>query len=248
MSYLLTIQKNSSCNQFLLTNDSTAGETVFYTLKKLTDSNVLSLCEQSDFTYQNSEAKVLTFPLEDFDVSVPIGTQQSILAGETVTIIYTQDNLYLISNFNVNISSNPNLSYLLADCEIQDCNRKIDNEILCKSKTCSIQKFVADRTRWIKFERLKTNLYNIFGKYEQVQTLNTSIAITTDELLTINELIDSLINLCGCCNGQTYDNDLKNSTGLEDNCGYWRGNHNHDNYHNDWYHNYNNEISDCGCK
>lgn len=228
--YNLNVKYNSVCNQIALTNNSTSGEVAYFTIKKLSnDGSSMQLCDGTEFTYTNSANLALVFPLQDFN-AITLASQ-TIQPGGTFTLSFLTDNLYLIPNYTNGTTTTPYLTYLRADCNIKACNDKIVNEMFCDPKKCSDQKFLADRTRWLKFFELRENLYFIWGKLQQVQTVTSAITVSSDDSRTNSELLKMLLNMCDCCNNNW---DSEKGYYHEENC----------NEHQHHHHNHNNP---CGC-
>lgn len=221
--YSLSIINTTNPNEILLTNNSTAGETVYFTIYKLSpDGTSLILCDSSDFSYSNSASNIIVFPLDVFPTVSQVG--QTILASANYTIQFSNDNLYVIYNSSLGTSDSPFLAYIKADANMQECNRRIVVDLWCDNIKCNDQQMILKREKRMKFFTKNQAIAGIWSKMYQIQTLTNTETISASDQVSLAELIDSLLSLCDC-----NASDIRRSGGFNN---YWR----------------NNSHSPCGCK
>ena len=136
------------------------------------------------------------------DFVSPLNVDGSIPVAGTFNMILA-DNLYkiFISDAAIVIVDPVATSgyYVLADMNIKACKKEMILKNLCPPVNgCDP---IADR-RWLerrlRFHDLEQGLYFIYSKWIQYQAVTMLTVPTNQELLSMREYLDQLLDMCGC--------------------------------------------------
>lgn len=153
------------------------------------------------------------------------------LPPDAVFQMILADNLYkiFISDSPLNIT-NPSEEvgyYVLADMNIKACKRELLLKNLCGFTTncdnIADRKFLEKRLR---FHDLEMGLYYIYSQWILKQAMTMLIVPTNQELQSMREYLDQLLDMCGCkstnckqCEGYISISNWKNIDSSSQDCG-----------------------------
>jgi hypothetical protein len=183
---------NQDENEIILTNTSLS-DALLFTLHKLNDAEVFE-------------------PVSDSYTTLPT---TSLAADSSVTIDLVDDGVYKLI-----IDGSPDTeSYFLLDYNIKACERDMLRDLLCDTcDPCASVDFMRKMKTRLVFNAIKNNLYFIWNKWVQTQSVTDLITPPNDEILYLGELITQLNNLCTTCNDNTCD-DCGRTVNISSNCG-----------------------------
>jgi hypothetical protein len=139
----------------------------------------------------------------------------SLAADSSVTIDLVDDGVYLLI-----IDGSPDTeTYFLMDYNIKACERDILKDLLCDTcDPCESVSFMKKMKTRMVFNALKNNLYFIWNKWVQTQSVTDLITPPNDEILYLGELITQLNDLCTACSDSTCD-ECGRTVNISSNCG-----------------------------
>jgi hypothetical protein len=140
----------------------------------------------------------------------------SLAASSSVTIDLVNDGVYKLIVEN---GSTDTETYFLLDANIKACDRDMLKDLLCDTcDPCASVEFMKKMKNRIVFIAIRNNLYFIWNKWVQTQSVTDLIVPPNDEILYLADLKTQLNNLCEACNSNTCD-DCGKTVNISSNCG-----------------------------
>lgn len=134
--------------------------------------------------------------------SVSGQTSQVLAAGASSTIDLVDDNVYKLV-----VTGTPDVTYyFLLDSDIRACKKDFTQKILCNpckdsTDNCSNVAYTKSVHAYLKFKVLHDNMYWIWNKWVQDQSIVDIIVPPNGEILYLADLRSKLASLCSsCCN------------------------------------------------
>lgn len=132
----------------------------------------------------------------------PLNVNGSLPAGGTFNMVLA-DNLYKIFTSDVAINiTDPVITsgyYVLADMNIKACKKEMILRNLCPPVTgCDPIANNKWLERRLRFHDLEQGLYFIYSKWIQHQAMTMLIVPTNQELLSMREYLNQLLDMCDC--------------------------------------------------
>lgn len=125
----------------------------------------------------------------------------SILAsGAIFTTDLMSDNIYKLV-----VAGTPNTEYyFLLDYNIKVCEKDKLKKLLCDpcnnlDALCNLKKYITEVYDYNKFKLLKDNLYFIYNKIVQTQSIVDLTVPPNGELVYLKDMKDKLALICGAC-------------------------------------------------
>lgn len=139
----------------------------------------------------------------------------SLAASASIDIDLGDDGVYKLI-----IDGSPDTNtYFLLDATIKACERDQIKDLLCDTcDPCASVAFMRAMKTKLVFNVLKNNIYFIWNKWVQTQSVTDLITPPNDEILYLGELITQLNTMCAACNSNSCD-DCGRITNINNNCG-----------------------------
>jgi hypothetical protein len=151
-------------------------------------------------------------------------TSQVLAAGATITIDLVDDNVYKLV-----VTGSPDITYyFLLDNSLRTCKKYFTQKILCNpcqdpTDTCSKLAYIKAVYDYLKFKVLHDNMYWIWNKWVQDQSIVDIIVPPNGEVLYLADLRTKLTSLCSsCCDdscGCSSCTSTTSSSTTQSNCG-----------------------------
>lgn len=140
--------------------------------------------------YYTDAASSFFTPIAGYSVT----PDKVLAAGATITIDLTTDNVY-------KLKVEPNLTYyFIVDYNIRVCRRNYILAILCEDDTpCTDALKVSRINDYLRFKVLENNVYYIWNKWVQSQSVTDLIVPPDNELLSEGDWISKLNKFCSSC-------------------------------------------------
>lgn len=164
--------ENSENNKIVLTNTSTT-LALTYTIHKLLDTGLFT--------------PVTSYSLFPATILAP---------GGVLTLDLMYDNVYkIIFDDTVDVEV-----LFLLDYNIKICERDLEQKILCDScDPCDISGFDTKVLDLLRFKVIKENIYYIWNKWVQTQSITDLLVANNADILSIGDWKTKLITVCGAC-------------------------------------------------
>lgn len=174
----------------------------FTLTKSKTDNSIvitntdLSLPMLYTIEYYTASASTSFSPIGGYFVT----PTTSLGAGASITINLTTDNVYKLT-----VAGDVNSPYyFIVDYNIRTCRRNYILAILCEDNTpCTDALKVSRINDYLRFKVLENNVYYIWNKWVQTQSVTDLIVPSDNDLLSEADWISKLNTFCSSCNKTT---------------------------------------------
>ena len=183
--------KNPTKNQIVIENEDSLNP-LLYTIHKLNSDQIFEAVD-----------------------SYPTLPTNSLAASSSITIDLATDNVYKLI-----IDGSPDTEYyFLLDYNIKICERDFIKELLCNTcDPCASAKFTKDIRNKLVFNAIKNNIYWIWNKWVQTQSVTDLIVPPNGKIVSVADLLAQLQEMCAACSSGTCD-DCGRIVSINSGCG-----------------------------
>lgn len=132
-------------------------------------------------------------PVESF----PTDPTNIIAAGGQLQYDLVNDGVYKLI-----IDNSPSANseyYFLLDYNIRTCQKKLIEDLYCRTCKCEAKKEALQIKQLIKFNSLKESYYFYWNQWVQTQSVTDLIVPPTDEILYVSDVLRLLGEICKGC-------------------------------------------------
>ena len=132
-------------------------------------------------------------------INYPTDPTKILAAGATVSLDMITDGVYKFI-----VAASPNSEYIiLLDANIKVCAKNLMQKVLCNPcdthDDCNKVAYLDNIYQLMKFNVVKDNIYYLFNKYYQTQSISDIITVPNGEISFLSDLVKTMNLLCNNC-------------------------------------------------